>query len=174
MGEAMQEELLKFKLQKVWILVDLPKGHRAIGTKWVYRYKKDKRGIVHQNKARLVVKDILKEEGIVYDGSLCPVQQSKTGFFNRQDKICHEDFEESLTTRCDVCLYFHIFGKMPLVKDGRCCLMLMNIFIDSMLGSMMYFYSNPGASYHVLQCVHVQAFRFLPKSSLSLAVMRNL
>ncbi|GKC88208.1 hypothetical protein Tco_1148857, partial [Tanacetum coccineum] len=32
--EAMQEELLQFKLQKVWILVDLPKGHRAIGTKW--------------------------------------------------------------------------------------------------------------------------------------------
>ncbi|GJR60262.1 reverse transcriptase domain-containing protein [Tanacetum coccineum] len=30
--EAMQEELLQFKLQKVWILVDLPKGHRAIGT----------------------------------------------------------------------------------------------------------------------------------------------
>ncbi|GKD83794.1 retrovirus-related pol polyprotein from transposon TNT 1-94 [Tanacetum coccineum] len=29
--EAMQEELLQFKLQKVWILVDLPKGHRAIG-----------------------------------------------------------------------------------------------------------------------------------------------
>ncbi|GKE82676.1 putative ribonuclease H-like domain-containing protein [Tanacetum coccineum] len=25
--EAMQEELLQFKLQKVWILVDLPKGH---------------------------------------------------------------------------------------------------------------------------------------------------
>ncbi|GJU75675.1 hypothetical protein Tco_1272745 [Tanacetum coccineum] len=32
--EAMQEELLQFKLQKVWILMDLPKGHRAIGTKW--------------------------------------------------------------------------------------------------------------------------------------------
>ncbi|GJZ06078.1 putative ribonuclease H-like domain-containing protein [Tanacetum coccineum] len=31
--EAMQEELLQFKLQKVWTLVDLPKGKRAIGTK---------------------------------------------------------------------------------------------------------------------------------------------
>ena len=30
--EAMQEELLQFKLQKVWSLVDLPKGQRAIGT----------------------------------------------------------------------------------------------------------------------------------------------
>ncbi|GKA11330.1 putative ribonuclease H-like domain-containing protein [Tanacetum coccineum] len=52
--EAMQEELLQFKLQKVWILVDLPKGHRAIGTKWVYRNKKDEKGIVIRNKARLV------------------------------------------------------------------------------------------------------------------------
>ncbi|GKC91390.1 putative ribonuclease H-like domain-containing protein [Tanacetum coccineum] len=58
--EAMQEELLQFKLQKVWVLVDLPKGHRAIGTKWVYRNKKDERGIVIKNKARLL-KDILKK-----------------------------------------------------------------------------------------------------------------
>ncbi|GJR41853.1 putative ribonuclease H-like domain-containing protein [Tanacetum coccineum] len=29
----------------VWTLVDLPKGKRAIGTKWVYRNKKDERGI---------------------------------------------------------------------------------------------------------------------------------
>ncbi|GJS92416.1 putative ribonuclease H-like domain-containing protein [Tanacetum coccineum] len=31
--EAMQEELLQFKLQKVWTLVDLPKGKRSIRTK---------------------------------------------------------------------------------------------------------------------------------------------
>ncbi|GJS40252.1 putative ribonuclease H-like domain-containing protein [Tanacetum coccineum] len=31
--EAMQEELLQFQLQKVWTLVDLPNGNRAIGTK---------------------------------------------------------------------------------------------------------------------------------------------
>ncbi|GJV97268.1 putative ribonuclease H-like domain-containing protein [Tanacetum coccineum] len=52
--EAMQEELLQFKLQKVWTLVDLPNGKRAIGTKWVFRNKKDGRGIVVRNKARLM------------------------------------------------------------------------------------------------------------------------
>ncbi|GKC17775.1 putative ribonuclease H-like domain-containing protein [Tanacetum coccineum] len=41
--EAMQEEILQFKLQPVWTLVDLPYGKRAIGTKWVYRNKKDER-----------------------------------------------------------------------------------------------------------------------------------
>ncbi|GJU17511.1 putative ribonuclease H-like domain-containing protein [Tanacetum coccineum] len=52
--EAIQEKLLQFKLQKVWTLVDLPKGKRATGTKWVYRNKKDERGIIVRNKARLV------------------------------------------------------------------------------------------------------------------------
>ncbi|GJW26681.1 putative ribonuclease H-like domain-containing protein [Tanacetum coccineum] len=42
--EAMQVELLQFKLQKVWTLVDLPYVKRAIGTKWVYRNKNDERG----------------------------------------------------------------------------------------------------------------------------------
>ncbi|GJS00929.1 putative ribonuclease H-like domain-containing protein, partial [Tanacetum coccineum] len=49
----MQEELQKFKLQKVWTLVDLPNDKRAIGIKWVYRNKKDERGIMIKNKARL-------------------------------------------------------------------------------------------------------------------------
>ncbi|GJU56727.1 putative ribonuclease H-like domain-containing protein [Tanacetum coccineum] len=47
------EELLQFKIQEVWILVDLPYGKKAIGTKWVYRNKKDERGVVLRNKARI-------------------------------------------------------------------------------------------------------------------------
>ncbi|GJW00853.1 putative ribonuclease H-like domain-containing protein [Tanacetum coccineum] len=71
--EAMQEELLQFKLQKVWTLVDLPKGKRAIGTKWVYRNKKDERGIIVRNKARLVAQGYTQEEGIDYDEVFAPV-----------------------------------------------------------------------------------------------------
>ncbi|GJT37049.1 putative ribonuclease H-like domain-containing protein [Tanacetum coccineum] len=71
--EAMQEELLQFKLQKVWILVDLPKGKRAIGTKWIFRNKKDERGIVTRNKARLVAQGYTQEEGIDYDEVFAPV-----------------------------------------------------------------------------------------------------
>ncbi|GKD86043.1 hypothetical protein Tco_1357197, partial [Tanacetum coccineum] len=44
--EATQEELLQFKLLNVWTLVDLPYGKKAIGTKWVFRNKKDQKGIV--------------------------------------------------------------------------------------------------------------------------------
>ncbi|GJS09579.1 putative ribonuclease H-like domain-containing protein [Tanacetum coccineum] len=52
--EAMQDELLQFRLQKVWRLVDLPKGKHAFGTEWVYRNKKGEKGIVLRNTARLV------------------------------------------------------------------------------------------------------------------------
>ncbi|GKD62331.1 putative ribonuclease H-like domain-containing protein, partial [Tanacetum coccineum] len=65
--EAMQEELLQFKLQKVLTLVDLPNGKRAIGTKWVFRNKKDERGIFIRNKARLVTQGYTQEEGNNYD-----------------------------------------------------------------------------------------------------------
>ncbi|GJY00062.1 putative ribonuclease H-like domain-containing protein [Tanacetum coccineum] len=71
--EAMQDELLQFKLQKVWTLVDLPNGKRAIGTKWVYMNKKDERGIMIKNKARLVTQGYTQEEGIDYDEVFAPV-----------------------------------------------------------------------------------------------------
>ncbi|GJZ28293.1 ribonuclease H-like domain-containing protein [Tanacetum coccineum] len=71
--EAMQEELLQFRLQQVWILVDLPHGAKVIGTKWVYRNKRDERGVVVRNKARLVAQGHRQEEGIDYDEVFAPV-----------------------------------------------------------------------------------------------------
>ncbi|GKE72513.1 putative ribonuclease H-like domain-containing protein [Tanacetum coccineum] len=48
-------------------MVDLPLGKKAIGTKWVYRNKKDERGVVVRNKARLVDQGHRQEERIDYD-----------------------------------------------------------------------------------------------------------
>ncbi|GJZ13681.1 putative ribonuclease H-like domain-containing protein, partial [Tanacetum coccineum] len=62
-----QEELLKFKLQEVWTLVELPNRKGANRTKWVFRNKKDERGSVIKNKARLVAQEYIQEEGINYD-----------------------------------------------------------------------------------------------------------
>nr|GEW74343.1 hypothetical protein [Tanacetum cinerariifolium] len=46
---------------------DLPVRKKAIGTKWVYMNKKDERGVVVRNKARLVAQRHRQEEGIDYD-----------------------------------------------------------------------------------------------------------
>nr|GEW83152.1 putative ribonuclease H-like domain-containing protein [Tanacetum cinerariifolium] len=75
--DAMQEELLQFQIQKVWILVDFPFGKKAIRTKWVYRNKKDKREVVVRNKARLVAQGLRQEEGIDYDEVFSPVARNE-------------------------------------------------------------------------------------------------
>nr|GFA38779.1 putative ribonuclease H-like domain-containing protein [Tanacetum cinerariifolium] len=71
--EAIQDELLQFKLLNVWTLVDLPKDKWAVGTKWVFRNKKDERGIVIKNKARLVAQGHTQEESIDYNEVFAPV-----------------------------------------------------------------------------------------------------
>ncbi|GJX85943.1 putative ribonuclease H-like domain-containing protein, partial [Tanacetum coccineum] len=66
-------KMLQFKLQKVWVLVDLRYGKKVIGTKWVFRNKRDKRSIVVKNKARVVAHGFRQEEGIDYDYVFAPV-----------------------------------------------------------------------------------------------------
>ncbi|GKA12447.1 putative ribonuclease H-like domain-containing protein [Tanacetum coccineum] len=67
----MQEELLQFKLQEVWTLVDLPNGKKAIGSKWVFRNKKDERGIVIKKiKQAWLIKGRNKKNGLAMMKSL--------------------------------------------------------------------------------------------------------
>nr|GEZ55905.1 copia protein [Tanacetum cinerariifolium] len=49
----------------------------AIGTKWVYKNKKDERGIVIRNKARLVAQGHTHEEGIDYKEVFAPVARTE-------------------------------------------------------------------------------------------------
>ncbi|GJW63774.1 putative ribonuclease H-like domain-containing protein [Tanacetum coccineum] len=50
-----------------------PSGKKAIGTKWVFKNKRDERSIVVKNKARLVAQGFRQEEGIDYDKVFAPV-----------------------------------------------------------------------------------------------------
>ncbi|GJY03955.1 putative ribonuclease H-like domain-containing protein [Tanacetum coccineum] len=105
--EAMQEELLQFKLQEVWTLVDLPNGKRPIGTKWVYRNKKDERGIVIKNKARLVAQGYTQEEGIDYDEVFAPVARIEAiRLF-----LAYASFKDFMVYQMDVKSAF-LYGKI--------------------------------------------------------------
>ncbi|KAJ9557718.1 hypothetical protein OSB04_012332, partial [Centaurea solstitialis] len=67
--EAMQDELLQFERSHVWTLT----VKIAIGTKWVFRNKKDENGVVVKNKARLVAQGYCQKEDIDYEETFAPM-----------------------------------------------------------------------------------------------------
>ena len=68
---AMHEELNNFTRNQVWELVERPKNHNMIGTKWVYRNKQDKDWIVVRNKARLIAQGYTQVEGLDFGETSC-------------------------------------------------------------------------------------------------------
>jgi hypothetical protein len=70
---AMHDELNNFKRNQVWELVERPKGHNVIGTKWVFKNKQDQDGIVVRNKARLVAQGYTQIEGLNFGETYAPI-----------------------------------------------------------------------------------------------------
>ena len=54
--KAIQAELESMRLRGVFRAAKMPKGHRAIGTKWVFKIKRKADGSIGKYKARLVAK----------------------------------------------------------------------------------------------------------------------
>ncbi|GKC38188.1 retrovirus-related pol polyprotein from transposon TNT 1-94, partial [Tanacetum coccineum] len=71
--DAMQDELTHFARNKVWTLVPAPYSKTTIGSKWVFRNKRDETRIIIKNKARLVAQGYNQQEGIDYDETFAPV-----------------------------------------------------------------------------------------------------
>nr|GEV37381.1 hypothetical protein [Tanacetum cinerariifolium] len=150
--EAIQEELLQFKLQQVWILVDLPYGKKAIGTKWVFRNKKDERGIVIRNKARLVAQGHRQEERIDYEEFFAPMVSNREDRSNivyqeaRRRYFASTDlYVKSASTPVDL--------EKPLVKDGDANDVDVHLY-RSMIGSLMYLTtSRPDNMFAVYACL---------------------
>ncbi|KAJ4790458.1 reverse transcriptase [Rhynchospora pubera] len=61
-----------------WELATLPKDHKPIGVKWVYKKKLNAQGEVERYKTRLVVKGYKQKAGIDYEEVFAPVARMET------------------------------------------------------------------------------------------------
>jgi hypothetical protein len=75
---AMDEELKAIESNGTWSLVTRPPNHKAIGLKWVYKLKKDTKGVVVKHKARLVAKGYVQRQGVDYEEVFAPVARLET------------------------------------------------------------------------------------------------
>lgn len=76
--KAMKSELSSIERNRTWDLVNLPKGRKAIGLKWVFKLKRDPNGNILKHKARLVAKGYVQKQGIDFDEVFAPVARIET------------------------------------------------------------------------------------------------
>nr|GEU78700.1 putative ribonuclease H-like domain-containing protein [Tanacetum cinerariifolium] len=189
--EAMQEELLQFKMQKVWILVDLPHGKGAIGFEdpdhpdKVYKVVKALYGLHQAPRAWYeTLVNYLIENGF-HKGNIDQtlfikkekrdillvqiyVKQKKDGIFIIQDKYVAEILKKfgltegkSASTPIDI--------EKPLLKDPDGEDVDVHIY-RSMISSLMYLtLSRPDIMFAVYACA---CFQVTPKASHLHAVKR--
>ena len=74
----MNEELMVIEKNNTWQLTDLPKGHKTIDVKWVYKIKVKANGEIDRYKARLVAKGFEQRESYDYEEIFSPVARMET------------------------------------------------------------------------------------------------
>jgi hypothetical protein len=75
---AMKAEMDAVEKNRTWELADLPRGHRAITLKWVFKLKRDEVGAIIKHKVRLVARGFLQREGIDFDDAFAPVARMES------------------------------------------------------------------------------------------------
>ena len=71
--KAIQEELDTLKAAGTWETVIPPEGANLVGSKWVFKAKKDAAGVVVRYKARLVAQGFSQVPGVNYFDTFAPV-----------------------------------------------------------------------------------------------------
>nr|GEZ63782.1 hypothetical protein [Tanacetum cinerariifolium] len=114
--------------KNVWTLVDYLKWVRPIKTKWVLKNKKDERGIVIKNKARLVAQRHTQEEGIDYDEVFAPVARIKAiRLF-----LAYASFMGFIVYQMDVKSAF-LYGTIDEEVRQRGDFILVQVYVDDII-----------------------------------------
>ena len=76
--QAMNDEIASIEKNNTWSLVEMPKGRKPIGLKWVFKVKRDPTGKIVKHKARIVAKGYVQKQGIDYEEVFVPVVRIET------------------------------------------------------------------------------------------------
>jgi Reverse transcriptase (RNA-dependent DNA polymerase) len=75
---AIDDDIRAIEKNDTWELTSLPRGHKAIGVKWLYKKKMNPQGEVEKYKARLVTKGNKQQAGVDYEEVFAPVARMET------------------------------------------------------------------------------------------------
>ncbi|GJV80632.1 putative ribonuclease H-like domain-containing protein [Tanacetum coccineum] len=103
--------------------VDLPRDKWAIGTKWVFRNKKDERSIVVKNKARLVAQGHTQEEGMDYDEVFAPIEKEASRAW----------YETLSTYLLDNGFYRGQIDKTLFIRRHKDDILLVQVYVDDII-----------------------------------------
>ncbi|GJZ95048.1 putative ribonuclease H-like domain-containing protein, partial [Tanacetum coccineum] len=176
--EATHADFFVEPKKKVWTLVDLPYGKRAIGTKWVYRNKKDERddiifGSTRNEMCTEFEKIMHKKFQMSSMGELTfflgmQVTHKDDGIFISQDKYVNEILKKFGFSTVKTSSTPMETSK-PLLKDAEAEDVDVDLY-RSMIGSLMYLTaSRPDIMFAVYACARLQV---TPKVSHLHAVKR--
>ncbi|GJZ27665.1 putative ribonuclease H-like domain-containing protein [Tanacetum coccineum] len=165
--EAMQEELLQFKLQQIWTLIDIPNGKRAIARieaiRLLLAYASFKDFVVYQMDVKSAfLYGNIKEE--VYDIDDVIFGSTEKSFCTEFEKMMHKRFQmSSMDLRFGLCDVKTASTPMethkPLLKDADGEDVDEHLY-RSMIRSLMYLTSSRP---DIMFCCYVDCARFKTK-----------
>jgi hypothetical protein len=75
--KAIKKEINSIIKNNTWKLTTLPKGHNAIGVKWIFKIKRNAEEEIEKHKARLIVKRYKQQYGVDYEDVFALVARMK-------------------------------------------------------------------------------------------------